>query len=255
MNIFILDSYEDLSRQAADTLISVVKDQKQPLLCVASGDSPAGLYRELVNRVTRKELNIADWFFVGLDEWCGMNGKDEGSCRYHLDRQLFQPLQIKEEQICFFDGRARDPVAECQRIEAFISARNGIDIAIVGLGMNGHVGMNEPGTPPNTRAHVAALDEMTKQVGQKYFQQETVLTSGLTLGLADLLAARNVFLLANGARKAGIVSRALHEPVSEQLPVSLLRRHSGFSVYLDKAAAAKLHNTPTGKAGLSKANE
>ena len=254
MNIFIADSYEGLSKQAADEVVSVLKEQVRPLLCVASGDSPAGLYRELVNRVRNKELDVSDWYFVGLDEWCGMNGRDEGSCRYHLDRQLFQPLQIKEERICFFDGRASDAAAECRRIEAFIEVHNGIDIAIVGLGLNGHVGMNEPGTPLNTRAHIAVLDEMTKQVGQKYFQQETALSTGLTLGLADLLAARNVFLLASGTHKAEVVHRVLHEQISEQLPASFLRQHSGLSVYLDKEAAANLHNASIAQTSRAGAN-
>lgn len=240
MKLFIAENNEALSKKLADDLLSEVEKIAQPLLCVASGDSPAGLYKELSLRLQKQELNVQNWNFVGLDEWLGMNGKEEGSCRYHLDQQLFHPLQIKEERICFFDGHATDPEAECRRIENFIRQKAGIDLAIVGLGMNGHVGMNEPGTGADTAAHLAPLDAVTSQVGQKYFREKQELVAGLTLGIADLLEARSIFLVVNGLHKADIVQQMLEGPISEQLPASLLRQHPALSVYLDKAAATRI---------------
>jgi galactosamine-6-phosphate isomerase len=238
MKLVVADTYDDSSRQIADAIISSVKDAANPLLCVASGDSPKGAYRELVNRFHQNELHVANWYFVALDEWLGMNGTDEGSCRYHLDQQLFYPLQIAEEKICFFDGRTKDLAAECKRVESFIKEQDGIDVAIVGLGMNGHVGMNEPGTPPDLHAHVATLDSVTQQVGQKYFKQQQQLSGGLTLGVANLMEARKLFLVVNGRHKAEVVQKLLSGPVSEQLPASFLLRHPNLSIYLDKEAAA-----------------
>lgn len=238
MKLLLADTYNAVSSQAADDLVALLKVKKHPLVCVASGDSPAGLYRELVRRVMEKKLDVSDWYFVGLDEWLGMNGTDEGSCRFHLDQQLFHPLQIDPERICFFDGRSNDAEAECKQVEAFIADHGGIDVAIVGLGMNGHVGMNEPGTPVSAKAHVAELDAITQQIGQKYFTQQKQLTAGLTLGIANLLECRAVFLVVNGRHKADIVQRILNEPVSEQRPASLLLQHPALSVYLDKEAAA-----------------
>lgn len=238
MKLLLADTYVASSKQVADDLVALLKDKKNPLVCVASGDSPAGVYRELVRRVQEKELNVSDWYFVGLDEWLGMNGTDEGSCRFHLDQQLFHPLQISHEHICFFDGRCKDAEAECQRVEAFVTDHGGIDVAIVGLGMNGHVGMNEPGTPVSARVHVAELDVLTQQVGQKYFTQQKQLTAGLTMGIANLLECRAVFLVVNGRHKADIVQTILNEPVSVQRPASLLFQHPGLSIYLDKEAAA-----------------
>lgn len=240
MKLLLADTYEASSKQVADDLVALLKDKKNPLICVASGDSPAGLYRELVRRVQEKKLDVSDWYFVGLDEWLGMNGADEGSCRFHLDQQLFRPLQISQEQLCFFDGRCLDAEAECKRVEEFIASHGSIDVAIVGLGLNGHVGMNEPGTPVSARAHTAELDALTQQVGQKYFTQQTPLTSGLTLGIANLLECRAVYLVVNGRHKAGIVQKILNEPVSEQRPASLLFQHPGLSIYLDKEAAARI---------------
>ena len=169
-----------------------------------------------------------------------MNGNDEGSCRFHLNNQLFNPLQIAEKQISFFDGRAKDLNEECDRIENFIKEHGGIDLAIVGLGMNGHVGMNEPGTSPSLHSHVAEIDSITQQVGQKYFKEKTALSKGITLGIANLMEARNVFLLVNGKKKAEIVKQVLEGEISEQFPASFLRNHKNFSVYLDDEAASLL---------------
>src|SRR6266571_1533321 len=125
MEIFILDTYGEMSLKAFNDVIQLLPPGKPPLLCTASGDSPVGLYEEFVRHKTNKQV-MSDWYFVGLDEWLGMNGNDEGSCRFHLNRQLFDPLGIKEEHICFFDGRA-NPEMECKRIENYITEHGGID--------------------------------------------------------------------------------------------------------------------------------
>jgi galactosamine-6-phosphate isomerase len=237
MKVFVDDSYEASSVHAADDLIERVKSVSNPVICTASGDSPAGLYKRIVEKVQKKQLDVSTWFFLGLDEWVGMNGSDEGSCRYHLDRQLFGPLQIPEERICFFDGRSKDPQAECRRIETFIQEHNGIDATILGLGINGHVGMNEPGTSAQIRSHVAELHDTTKQVGQKYFKNEHTLMQGFTLGLATLMESKHIMLLISGRHKATITQRIFDEEISEQLPATLLRNHPSFSVYLEPASA------------------
>mgnify|MGYP001799336298 CR=1 FL=1 len=140
-------------------------------MCTASGDSPKGLYKALIKQVNENKIDISSWNFVGLDEWLGMNRNDEGSCRFHLNNDLFQPLHVEENKISFFDGRAKDLEKECDRIENSIIKIGGIDVAIVGLGLNGHVGMNEPGTPADLRSHVAEIDRQTQQAGQKYFKE------------------------------------------------------------------------------------
>jgi galactosamine-6-phosphate isomerase len=237
MEVYVASNYEEMSKQAAEEVIRVMQASKNKLLCIASGDTPAGLFGDLVARVNNRELSIADWKFVGLDEWAGMNGGDEGSCRYHLNRQFFQPLHIKEENISFFDGRANDLEKECQQTENFIRKHGGIDVAIVGLGLNGHIGMNEPGTSPSLHSHIADIDAETQKVGQKYFTAPQTLSQGITLGLANIMETRHIILLVSGAHKAGIVKRIIEEEASEQLPASLLRQHPGLKVYLDKEAA------------------
>ena len=126
---------------------------------------------------------------------------------------------------------------ECNRIEDFIRQHGGIDVAIVGLGMNGHIGMNEPGVLMSLRSHIAEIDPLTQQVGQKYFKKEQKLSHGLTLGMATIMEAKEIMLVVNGAHKAEIVKQAVEGEISEQLPASYLRNHIGLSVYLDKSAA------------------
>lgn len=242
MDILVAGTYEALSKQAADDVVQWMQSRPDPLICTASGDTPAGLYQQLVEKVNRNELAVSHWSFVGLDEWVGMNGDDEGSCRYHLDRQLFHPLQIADDNISFFDGRAGDLQQECDSVEAFIRQHGGMDVAILGLGMNGHIGMNEPGTSVALRSHVTDLDPVTQDVGQKYFTTQQALTKGITLGLQTLLEAKHILLLVSGAHKAGIVRKILEEEISEQLPGSLLRNHPGLKVYLDAGAAQEIRS-------------
>lgn len=236
MKIFVADTYEELSKQAADDAITLLQPIKKPLICPASGDTPAGLYKFLTDK---NEVDTSKWLFVGLDEWVGMNGNDEGSCRFHLDNQLFNPLRVSPKRVCFFNGRATDPDKECSEVEQFILAQEGIDLAILGLGMNGHIGMNEPGTSAALRSHVTELDPVTKSTAQKYFKEQRQLTTGITLGLATLAEAWNIFLMVTGAHKAGIVKKMLEDEISEEVPATLLRNLPGLSIYLD-AAAAKL---------------
>lgn len=247
MRICIANTYEEMSEQAADDFLKIIERSGSPVICPASGDSPAGLYKELVDRVNRNKLNISNWKFVALDEWVGMNGDDEGSCRFHLNNQLFHPLQVAEDKIYFFDGRENDLQSECKRIEHFINQHGGIDLAIVGIGLNGHIGMNEPGTSPAIRSHVGPLDPLTAQVGQKYFKQERQLKEGITLGLTNIMEARNVFLLVSGRKKAEIVRRMFAEEISEQLPATILRNHPGLIIYLDKEAASLIDDQINGK--------
>src|SRR5487761_2744577 len=240
MKIIISTTYEAMSKKAADDITDLTQSLINPMLCTASGDSPAGLYKELIRQVNEKNIDVSGWYFVSLDEWLGMNGHDEGSCRFHLNNQLFHPLQVAENNIGFFDGRTKDLEMECARVENFITGHSGIDIAIVGLGMNGHVGMNEPGTSPSLFAHIADIDTITQKVGQKYFKKEQQLTHGLTLGISSLMEARYVMLIVSGEKKAAIVQQVLEGKISEQFPASLLRLHKGLRVSLDNDAATNL---------------
>ncbi len=237
MDIFLEKDYNTLSAAAAKHLLTLARKKETPLVCVASGDSPAGLYRE---NIAQKNANeIASWNFVGLDEWQGMNASDEGSCQWHLHQQLFQPLKVDAGKICFFDGRAASLEAECLRVDQFITDHGGIDIAVIGLGSNGHIGMNEPERDPTLTAHIAELDPSTIKTAQKYFSAQTTITGGLTLGIASILSAKHNFLIVSGAHKAAIIKKLMESEPTPALPVTWLKNHPNAYLYLDEAAASE----------------
>jgi glucosamine-6-phosphate isomerase len=240
MKMFIDDTYEAMSKRIADDVVNIMCTASKPLFCAASGDSPQGLYKELVQRNNALSINIYNWHFLGLDEWIGLDENDEGSCRYMLNKDLFHPLHVKDEMLCCFNGTTTDTTKECERIEAFIHQHNGIDVAILGLGMNGHIGLNEPGTSPLLRSHVSDIAETTKTVGQKYFSKPQTLTKGITLGLATLMEAKHLFLIVSGEKKAVILKKALQHESTENIPATLIRDHPNFYVYADIAAAKLL---------------
>lgn len=247
MNITITPSYETLSNVVADEIIKQLSTCENPLFCPASGDTPAGLYHELAQRQQQGAIDTSNWNFVGLDEWSNMNGADEGSCRYWLDKQLFNPLQVNKERICFFDGRATEPQKECELVENFIQIHNGIDVVVLGLGMNGHVGMNEPGIDPQLYSHVAKLDSVTSAVGQKYFSTQQQLTHGLTLGIASIMQAKHIILMVSGEKKSQILQQVVEGEITSKVPASLLRAHPGFSLFADEAASKHLSHSSNRK--------
>ena len=240
MRVIIEDTYDAMSARAAADLLLLLQTINKPLICVASGVSTAGLYKGLVHLVKEAAINTSAWYFVSLDEWMGMNGTDEGSCRNQLDQQLFYPLSIPEQRICFFNGKAEDTESECAKIEGFIQQFKQIDVAILGIGVNGHIGMNEPGTSAALRSHLAAIHVSTQQISQRFFKEPRQLDAGLTLGIATLLEANHIMLLASGESKAKSVYGMINEPQSEEMPATLIRDHKNLMVYLEKEAAAGL---------------
>jgi galactosamine-6-phosphate isomerase len=242
MKLSIAENPESMAVRVADRLDECLRSIPRPLFCPASGDTPASLYARLLQRSADLSLDMSHWYFVGLDEWVGMNGEDEGSCRNYLDKGLFHPLRVEEDRICFFNGRAAHLEQECIRMERFIGRWGPIDVAILGIGPNGHIAMNEPGADPSGRSHVSVLHPATQATGQKYFNGRQMLEKGITLGLGTLMEARHLFLLATGQHKAAIIRQALEGPVTAELPASLLRNHPGLEVWLDEAAAELLHD-------------
>lgn len=244
MQIDIHKGYEALSHRAADIIIEFVRQNPDAVLCLAAGDTPRLTYDLVAKEVGDGKADFRGCTFVGLDEWVGIPPENEGSCHYFLHRHLFDPLQIPAEAIHLFDALSGNLDYECTKMNEIISARGGIDLMLVGIGMNGHIGFNEPGASPDSYAHVVDLDEATQTVGQKYFSQQTSLTRGITLGLKHLLDATKVILIANGAKKAAVIQQALEGPVTPDIPASIIRMHTGSRVLLEEAAAAALTRGP-----------
>ncbi|MDB5229812.1 MAG: glucosamine/galactosamine-6-phosphateisomerase [Chitinophagaceae bacterium] len=241
MQIWISQHKDEVSEKAAKKIVELLQPASSPLICIASGDSPKGIYKEFAS-LKKSVPAIMNWNYVGLDEWVGMNETTEGSCSFHLMNDLINPLEIKKEKLCLFNGSAENLEKECDRIENFISEHNGIDVAIVGLGLNGHIAMNDPGTSRLLRSHVSVIAKQTQETGQKYFTTPRPLTHGITIGLATLMEARFIILIALGSKKAGAVKQMLTAEKSEQVPSTLIRGHPGLTIYLDEEAAAFIPN-------------
>ncbi|MDR0792484.1 MAG: glucosamine-6-phosphate deaminase [Chitinophagaceae bacterium] len=229
-----------MSEKSAEAVIQLMSLHEQPLLCPASGDTPTGLFKTLVEKYRAKKIDPSSWSFVGLDEWVGLNGNDEGSCRQYLDKNLFRPLNVPENKIIFFDGRAENLEDECKKTENFIQQNKGLHVAILGLGTNGHIGMNEPECDVAQHVHVVQLHPSTIQAGQKYFQKPQPLDKGITLGIEGLMESRHIILLASGKHKAEIVKKVIKGEVTPKVPGSLLHNHPSCTVFLDADAASML---------------
>jgi glucosamine-6-phosphate isomerase len=232
--------YASLSQYTAEHVAALINQKPDLLLCLASGDTPIGTYHHLVELAKTGRVDMSQCTFVGLDEWVGFGPEDTGSCSYYVFRDLFTPLKLRPNQVYVFDAKATDLVAECTRIDTLIDSRGGLDVLLVGMGMNGHIALNEPGTSFTLGCHVGELAESTITVGQKYFEQETVLKHGITLGLRHLTAAHEVILLVSGDKKAAMLQQALKGPVSEDVPASILQTHPNGQIWLDEAAGSLL---------------
>lgn len=239
MELTVFDSYNKLSEFAAEQILRTIKSKPDAVLCLATGESPKLTYNLLVRKVTEQKIDLKKVHFVALDEWIGIPSTNPGSCHYFLNENLFSPLGITKN-IHLFDAFAFDYSRECEKMNEVIRHLGGIDLMLVGVGMNGHIGFNEPGTSETLYAHVQDLDSITSQVGQKYFAEKMELKKGITLGLRHFFEARHVIVLANGKKKSLIIKKALEEAISTQVPASLVRNHSHAQVLIDQEAASEL---------------
>ncbi|HEX5170942.1 MAG TPA: glucosamine-6-phosphate deaminase [Cyclobacteriaceae bacterium] len=240
MKILVFKNYEELSKRAAEEIASTIEAKPNAVICLASGDSPRRTCEIFVQEANQKRLDLSGAHFVGLDEWVGVSPDDPGSCQYFLRHNIINPLNVDRNHFHLFNVMASDLRDECLKMDNTISQLGGVDIMVVGIGMNGHIGFNEPGVAPDLFCHVAELDDTTQEVGQKYFTQKKELKMGITLGLAHLTHARKALLLASGIHKAPIVSRAFQASITNQVPASILQTHPNSLILLDEDAASNL---------------
>ena len=230
-----------MSKWAADKVAEEIRRKPDALISFPGGDTPLGMVHEFARMVNAGEVDISKARFVMLDEWVGLNENDEGSCARFMKDNLFDLLEKPFAEVCLFDGRAADIEAERAKHEAFIKEHGPITVSVLGIGMNGHLGFNESGVDFSLSSHIIPLHPVTRQVMSKYFGgRELPLTHGITQGIAQIMAADTVLVIANGAKKADIVRRAIEEPVTNEVPASVIQNHPNGYFVLDEAAAADL---------------
>ncbi len=229
-----------MSRAAASLVVDQIYSKPASLICFPSGDSPVAMFKYLIADAEAGKVNFDNCYFVGLDEWVGMGKDDDGSCTHFLYENFFIPAKINRGRIILFDALAANLDVSCAAMDEFIKTHGPLDIMVVGVGMNGHIGLNEPGTDFNLYAHHSPLDPVTITVGQKYFKQQTALHKGITLGLKHLQEAKIPVLIASGIKKAGIIKQALEGEVTTNIPASIFQTLQQAVVFLDEDSAQGL---------------
>ncbi len=237
-NIEIFDTEALVNTQIANEIAQLLSKKPDALLCIAAGNTSLGLFDELAAREQHGTLSLSQCWFVAMDEWKDMNETVPGSCSDFLRRHFLSRVSIQEDRIRLVNGKAADLQHECDEVRNFIAQHGAIDYLVLGCGMNGHLALNEPGTPFDSDVHCSQLDAVTMRVGQKYFTSAHELTGGVTIGLKNVSQARRVVLSVCGSHKAAIVARLLAENPSPQLPATIVRTLTQGNIYCDRDAAS-----------------
>ncbi len=240
MTLCIYSNEHELANAVATELIKLINEKPTAVICFASGNSPKLSCEYFVSMALSSNLDTSQFFYIGLDEWVGIPPAMRGSCHYDFQERIFNPLNIPSSRYHLFDALATDLQVECDKMDKVIADKGGIDLMVVGIGMNGHIGFNEPGTKFELRSHVVQLDPITKSIGQQYFDQQMHLEKGITLGFEHLLGSKRMLLLANGISKAEVIKQAIKGPVSIDFPASVMQLHSNGAIMVDAAAASLL---------------
>ncbi|MGI5960020.1 MAG: glucosamine-6-phosphate deaminase [Massiliimalia sp.] len=240
MNLIVANDYEQLSCVAAERIAQYINDNPNALLCFAAGDTPLGTFKKLIELQKQQKVNLSSVFYVGLDEWAGLEKDVPGTCFQVMHDNFYHPANIPSDRFVVFHGDCKNLEEECRRVQQWIDEHNGLDLVLLGVGMNGHVGFNEPGSPDFAGCFPIPLDNVTKEVSVKYFHQKLPLTYGLTIGWKTLKSAKKVLVLANGAKKAPVIKRAFCEPASADFTISLFQDHKDLTVILDQEASSEL---------------
>jgi len=235
MNIVRMDSYESLSIEATSLIIKNLQRKKDALLCAATGNSPEGTYALLSERY-KKEPDLFSFLrVIKLDEWGGTPMDNPGTCESFLQKHLIEPLEINNKRYISFQSDPKDPYEECTRIEDELKKNGPIDICILGLGMNGHLALNEPGNFLESNIHVAKLSEITLTHSMVH-QMGTLPSYGLTLGMKDILQSSLILLLISGVKKKNITAEFLKKNITTELPASFLWLHPTVFCLVDQEA-------------------
>ncbi|WP_370813818.1 glucosamine-6-phosphate deaminase [Butyricicoccus pullicaecorum] len=240
MHIVVCKDYEEMSRRAAEIVAEQVKKRPDGLISFPGGDTPLGMVHVFADMVNEGKVDISRTHYVSLDEWVGLSNEDEGSCGLFNQQNLLSRLQHPFAGTHIINGDAEDIESERVALNDYISQYEPLDVSVLGIGMNGHLGFNENGVDFDLDAHIIPLSETTLKVMTKYFGEKFHPTRGISQGIRQIMAAKTVILIANGAHKAEILKKAVHGPVTNEVPASVLQNHPNCYVVADEAAAALL---------------
>lgn len=221
-----------MSQLAYDSIISDLKIRSRQFICIATGNSPEGAYNKLANIYKKQPGYFKEVSIVKLDEWGGLSANDPNSCENYIRHRILQPLHISDDRFISFRSDTASPEKECERVQKEIDDNGPIDICILGLGKNGHIGFNEPSDSLSLNCHVAQLsnDSIQHQMTKAMYKKPGY---GLTLGMANILQSKKIILLVKGPDKEKIIGKLLEEKITTHLPASFLWLHSNVECYID----------------------
>ena len=235
MKVDVFNTYEELSQNARDIILQEITKKKDLLLCAATGGSPTETYNLLGKEYLHQPGLFADLRIIKLDEWGGIPLDDQGTCESYLQTHLLQPLHISKSRYIGFNSCPDDPVQECLTIQEQIDKEGPIDICILGLGMNGHLALNEPAEYLQPYCHKADLSEQSLRHPMAY-SMIIKPTYGLTLGMADIFSSKMILILINGQQKKKMVQQFLTKRISSSVPASFLWLHPNVICLIEKDA-------------------
>ena len=241
MKIYETKDYQEMSRQAANILSAQVILKPDCVLGLATGSTPIGTYDKLVEWYDKGDLDFSEVRTVNLDEYRGLTRDNDQSYYYFMHQHLFDRVNIKLENTNVPDGTQEDAEKGCARYEALIESMGGVDIQLLGLGHNGHIGFNEPAADFAVTTHCVDLTESTIEANKRFFESaDDVPRQAYTMGIGTIMKAKKILLVVNGEGKADIVAKAFFGPVTPEVPASILQLHRDVTIVADKAALSKI---------------
>lgn len=241
MQIIITKNYEELSKETAKIVRTRILEKPSLVLGLATGSTPLGLYQALIKMHQQENLNFREARTFNLDEYAGLALSHPQSYNYYMRENLFKHINIKKENVFIPQGVTENIEESCQQYEYEIKKRGGIDLQILGIGRDGHIGFNEPGTSFTSRTHIVNLDSVTIEDNARFFDNKNAVPRrAITMGIGTIMEAKECLMLVNGKHKAEIIARALQGQITEKVPASVLQKHPNLTVILDEEAAIKL---------------
>ena len=237
MKIIVCENYNEMSEKAACLIAEQITSKPTSVLGLATGSTPMGLYNFLVQMNEKQLVDFREVKSFNLDEYYPIKPDNPQSYHYFMNENLFSKINIKPENIHILDGTTANPSEECSRFEKLIEQSGGIDIQILGIGENGHIGFNEPNENLNPKTHLTQLAESTIKANSRFFDNyDDVPKQALTMGIGSILKAKKIILLASGSNKREIIYKLLKSDINTNLPASLLKLHPNVILIADKNA-------------------
>ena len=237
----IFPNPQAIAEYVSGLLIAQIQSKNNAVLGLATGSTMEPVYQTLSERVSQENIDVSGLTTFNVDEYIGLGAEHPQSYRYYMQEHLFNRLAFVRHRTFLPDGLCNDTTAQCAQYSEQIRQAGHIDLQLLGIGNNGHIGFNEPGTPFSSRTHVVELSEQTREDNSRFFENvDEVPTKAITLGLQDIMESRQVILIATSANKAQIVADLYASELDEQLPASVIKSHPNAMILVDDAAASLL---------------